>query len=488
VLRAKIVLLAADGRLNKIIAADLKTSKKTVSLWRIRFADRRLKGIEKDARRGGRHPSVRAKFEAEIIRRTTQETPANATHWSTRSMAKAVGCKQSMVSRIWRDPVWRNNGGLKPHRTKTFKVSNGLLLFAFFNLQFLKHHAASPQDTQRMTAPQRSTSPGQFPSTRLRRVRRHDWSRRLVAENQLSVDDLIWPVFVHKGDNLRTAIPSMPGVERLSVDLLVEAVAAAAEFGIPAVAIFPVTDPAMKTAEANEAFNPDNLVCRSVRAIKEAKIDIGIVCDVALDPYTSHGQDGLVRDGYVVNDESLEALCKQSLVQAAAGCDVIAPSDMMDGRIGAIRGALDEAGFDDVLILSYAAKYASAFYGPFRDAVGSGSNLGTGDKRTYQMNPANGDEALREVALDVAEGADMVMVKPGMPYLDIVRRVKDTFGLPTYAYQVSGEYAMLCAAAERGWLDRDRVMFESLLGFKRAGADGVLTYFAVDVAKALKNG
>jgi porphobilinogen synthase len=310
----------------------------------------------------------------------------------------------------------------------------------------------------------------------------------LVAENQLSVDDLIWPVFVHEGDNLRTAILSMPGVERLSVDLLVEAVAAAAELGIPAVAIFPVTDPAKKTPEADEAFNPDNLVCRSVRAIKEAKIDIGIVCDVALDPYTSHGQDGLVRDGYVVNDESLEALCKQSLVQAAAGCDVIAPSDMMDGRIGAIRGALDEAGFDDVLILSYAAKYASAFYGPFRDAVGSGSNLGTGDKRTYQMNPANGDEAIREVALDVAEGADMVMVKPGMPYLDIVRRVKDTFGLPTYAYQVSGEYAMLCGAAERGWLDRDRVMFESLIGFKRAGADGVLTYFAVDVAKALKSG
>ena len=339
-----------------------------------------------------------------------------------------------------------------------------------------------------MTASQRPDSPGQFPSTRLRRVRRHDWSRRLVAENQLSVDDLIWPVFVHEGDNLRTAVPSMPGVERLSVDLLVEAVAGAAELGIPAIAIFPMTDPAKKTPEADEAFNPDNLVCRSVRAIKDAKIDIGIVCDVALDPYTSHGQDGLVRDGYVVNDESLEALCKQSLVQAEAGCDVIAPSDMMDGRIGAIRGALDNAGFDDVLILSYAAKYASAFYGPFRDAVGSGSNLGTGDKRTYQMNPANGDEAIREVALDVAEGADMVMVKPGMPYLDIVHRVKETFGLPTYAYQVSGEYAMLCGAAERGWLDRERVMFESLLGFKRAGADGVLTYFAVDVARALKNG
>ena len=328
----------------------------------------------------------------------------------------------------------------------------------------------------------------EFPSTRMRRVRRHDWSRRLVAENQLSVNDLIWPVFVHEGDNKREAIPSMPGVERLSIDLLVEAVAKAAELGIPAVALFPATDPAKKTPEAEEAFNPENLVCRSVRAIKETKIDIGVICDVALDPYTSHGQDGLVRDDYVVNDETLEALCKQSLTQAEAGCDVIAPSDMMDGRIGAIRSALDGAGYDDVLILSYAAKYASAFYGPFRDAVGSGSNLGKGDKRTYQMNPANGDEALREVALDVAEGADMVMVKPGMPYLDIVHRVKAEFGLPTYAYQVSGEYAMLCGAAERGWLDRDRVMFESLLGFKRAGADGVLTYFAVDVAKALRAG
>lgn len=331
-------------------------------------------------------------------------------------------------------------------------------------------------------------STSKFPSTRMRRVRRHDWSRRLVAENQLSVNDLIWPVFVHEGDNKREAIPSMPGVERLSIDLLVDAVANAAELGIPAVALFPATDPAKKTSEAEEAFNPENLVCRSVRAIKEAKIDIGVICDVALDPYTSHGQDGLVRDDYVVNDESLEALCKQSLTQAEAGCDVIAPSDMMDGRIGAIRSALDGAGFDDVLILSYAAKYASAFYGPFRDAVGSGSNLGKGDKRTYQMNPANGDEALREVALDVAEGADMVMVKPGMPYLDIVHRVKAEFGLPTYAYQVSGEYAMLCGAAERGWLDCDRVMFESLLGFKRAGADGVLTYFAVDVAKALRAG
>ena len=339
-----------------------------------------------------------------------------------------------------------------------------------------------------MTGPHLPADPGRFPSTRLRRNRRHDWSRRLIAENRLSVDDLIWPVFVHDGENQRTPVPSMPGVERLSVDLLVEAVGTAAELGIPALAVFPATDPAQKTPEALEAFNPDNLVCRSVRAIKDAGLKIGIICDVALDPYTSHGQDGFVRDGYVVNDETLEALCRQAIVQAEAGCDVIAPSDMMDGRVGAIRRALDEAGFGRVQILSYAAKYTSAFYGPFRDAVGSSSNLGSGDKRTYQMDPANGDESLREVALDIAEGADMVMVKPGMPYLDVVHRVKAAFGLPTYVYQVSGEYAMLCAAAERGWLDRERVMLESLLGFKRAGADGILTYFAIDVAKRLRSG
>lgn len=327
--------------------------------------------------------------------------------------------------------------------------------------------------------------PGSFPSTRLRRNRRTDWSRRLVAENALSVNDLIWPVFAHEGDNKRTPIASMPGVERLSIDLLVDAVGEAQQLGIPAVAIFPATDPAKKTPEAEEATNPDNLVCRAVRAVKAAHREIGVICDVALDPYTSHGQDGLVRDGYVVNDETLAVLQQQAIVQAAAGCDIIAPSDMMDGRIGAVRQALDEAGHQQVQILAYAAKYASAFYGPFRDAVGSATNLGQGDKRTYQMNPANGDEALREVALDVAEGADMVMVKPGMPYLDIVRRVKETFQLPTFAYQVSGEYAMLTAAAERGWLDRDKVMLESLLAFKRAGADGVLTYFAVDVARML---
>jgi porphobilinogen synthase len=277
----------------------------------------------------------------------------------------------------------------------------------------------------------------------------------------------------------------MPGVERMTIDLLLEEAAKWVELGIPAVALFPATDPVFKTDDAREAVNPENLVCRAVRAVKAAVPDVGIICDVALDPYSSHGQDGLVRGGYVVNDETVEVLCRQAVVQAEAGCDVIAPSDMMDGRVGAIRRALDEAGFDHVLILSYAAKYASAFYGPFRDAVGSAGSLGTGEKRTYQMDPANGDEALREVALDIAEGADLVMVKPGMPYLDIVRRVKETFGLPTYAYQVSGEYAMLAAAAERGWLDREKVMLESLLAFKRAGADGVLTYFAVEAARAL---
>ena len=320
----------------------------------------------------------------------------------------------------------------------------------------------------------------------MRRTRRYDWSRRLVAENRLTVDDLIWPLFVCEGRGERQPVPSMPGVERLTVDLVVEAVGEAAALGVPAVALFPATDPAKKTPEAEEAVNPDNLVCRTVRAVKEKHGEaIGVVCDVALDPYTSHGQDGLVRDGYVVNDESVAVLCRQAVVQAEAGCDVIAPSDMMDGRVGAIRRALDAAGFERVSIMAYAAKYASAFYGPFRDAVGSATSLGGGDKRTYQMAPANTDEALREVALDLAEGADMVMVKPGMPYLDIVRRMKDTFGVPTFAYQVSGEYAMLAAAAQNGWLDRDRTMLESLLAFKRAGADGILTYHAVDAARLL---
>ena len=279
----------------------------------------------------------------------------------------------------------------------------------------------------------------------------------------------------------------MPGVERLSIDLAVDAVGEAIELGIPAVALFPATPAEKKTSECEEAINPQNLACRAVRAAKQAHGEhIGIICDVALDPYSSHGQDGLVRDGYVVNDETVEMLCRQAIVQAEAGCDIIAPSDMMDGRVGAIRTALDEANFVDVQIMAYAAKYASAFYGPFRDAVGSSANLGSGDKRTYQMDPANGDEALREVALDIAEGADSVMVKPGMPYLDIVRRVKDAFAVPTFAYQVSGEYAMLSAAAQNGWLDREKVMLESLMAFKRAGADGVLTYFARDVAKLLR--
>jgi len=334
-----------------------------------------------------------------------------------------------------------------------------------------------------------ATSPtpgGQYPSTRLRRLRRYDWSRRLVAESRLAVDDLIWPLFVHDGRNNRQPVPSMPGVERLSIDLLVEAIGTAVGLGIPAVALFPVTDPAKKTPEAEEAVNPDNLVCRAVRAVKAAHGDaIGVICDVALDPYTSHGQDGLVRDGYVANDETIEVLCRQALVQAAAGCDVIAPSDMMDGRVGAIRRALDEAGYDRTSIMAYAAKFASAFYGPFRDAVGSAANLGGGDKRTYQMDAANSDEALREVALDITEGADMVMVKPGLPYLDVVRRVKDAFGVPTFAYQVSGEYAMLAAAAGNGWLDREKAILESLLCFKRAGADGILSYFAIEAARLL---
>ena len=321
----------------------------------------------------------------------------------------------------------------------------------------------------------------------MRRVRRDDWSRRLVRENTLTVDDLIWPLFVHEEDG-EEAIPSMPGVARLGLEPMVQAVGEAAELGIPAVALFPVVPVERKSEAAEEAWNPENLVCRAVRAIKAAVPSIGVVCDVALDPFTTHGQDGLVRDGYVVNDETLEALVAQSVNQAKAGCDVIAPSDMMDGRIGAIRDGLDEAGFDRVSILSYAAKYASAFYGPFRDAVGSAGNLGKGDKRTYQMDPANGDEALREVALDLEEGADMVMVKPGLPYLDVVRRVKERFGVPTYAYQVSGEYAMLRGAADRGWLDWERVLPESLMCFKRAGADGILTYGAVEVARALKKG
>jgi porphobilinogen synthase len=325
----------------------------------------------------------------------------------------------------------------------------------------------------------------QFPFTRLRRNRRTTWSRRLVAENQLTVNDLIWPVFVVEGTNQQNPVASMPGVVRYSIDIFVKEVRNAAELGIPAIAIFPVTPPEKKTPDGEESRNADNLICRAMRAVKDAQIPIGLIADVALDPYTTHGQDGLVRNGYVVNDESVESLCWQAVNQADAGCDIIAPSDMMDGRVRAIRVALDAAGHQDVQIMAYAAKYASAFYGPFRDAVGSAKNLGGGDKRTYQMDPANSDEAIREVALDISEGADMVMVKPGMPYLDIVRRVKQTFGLPTFAYQVSGEYAMISAAANNGWLNREAAMLESLLCFKRAGADGILTYFALEAARLL---
>ncbi len=329
---------------------------------------------------------------------------------------------------------------------------------------------------------------GQYPRTRMRRNRRDAWNRRLVAENAVSVDDFIWPLFVHEGDGVRQAVPSMPGVERLSIDLLVETAAEAAELAIPVLAIFPQIDQSLKDATGSYAVAPDNLVCRAVAAIKQQVPEIGIMCDAALDPFTDHGHDGVIRDGYVANDETVELLCQQALVQAQAGSDLISPSDMMDGRIGAIRDCLDGHGFDDVRIMAYSAKYASGFYGPFRDAVGSAQNLGQADKKTYQMDPANSDEALREIALDLAEGADMVMVKPGMPYLDIVRRVKDTFGVPTFAYQVSGEYSMLKAAAERGWLEEERVMMESLLAFKRAGADGILSYFARDAAKLLKTG
>ncbi len=307
----------------------------------------------------------------------------------------------------------------------------------------------------------------------------------MVAEHALSASDLIWPLFVIEGNGKREPIASMPGVERLSVDLIVKAAEEAVRLGIPAIALFPYTDPKLRTDDAREAFNPENLVCRATRAVRKAGLDLGVILDVALDPYTSHGHDGLVRDGTILNDETVAALVKQSLVQVDAGADILAPSDMMDGRVGAIRQALEAGGHGDTMIMSYAAKYASAFYGPFRDAVGSSSTL-KGDKRTYQMDPANSDEALREVALDIAEGADMVMVKPGLAYLDIVRRVSETFKVPTFAYQVSGEYAMIEAAAANGWLDGDKVMMESLLAFKRAGAAGVLTYFAPRAAKLLR--
>ncbi|WP_158800949.1 MULTISPECIES: porphobilinogen synthase [unclassified Acidisoma] len=324
-----------------------------------------------------------------------------------------------------------------------------------------------------------------FPQTRLRRLRQEGWARRLVSENHLSVDDLIWPIFVREGQGEVEDVATMPGVQRVTIDRLAGHVEGAVKLGIPAIAIFPATPRERKNAEGTEATNPKNLICSAARLLKREFSEVGLVGDVALDPYTDHGHDGVIRQGYVHNDESVEILARQAVVQAEAGIDVIAPSDMMDGRVAAIRAALDERGFVQTRIMSYAAKYASAFYGPFRDAVGSAGAL-KGDKKTYQMDPANSDEALREVAMDLAEGADMIMVKPGMPYLDIIRRVRERFGVPTFAYQVSGEYAMIVAAARNGWMNEEAAMMESLVGFKRAGCNGVLTYFAPAAAKLLR--
>ncbi|HZQ71441.1 MAG TPA: porphobilinogen synthase [Burkholderiales bacterium] len=327
---------------------------------------------------------------------------------------------------------------------------------------------------------------GEFPAVRMRRMRRDDFSRRLMRENVLTADDLIYPVFVVEGKARAVKVDSMPGVERYSIDRLLRVAERCLQLGVPVLALFPAIEPKLKSVDGREAFNPDGLVPRAAKALKKRFPELGVMADVALDPYTTHGQDGVVdRTGYIVNDVTLDALVKQALVQAQAGVDVVAPSDMMDGRIGRIRAALEKAGHIHTRIMAYSAKYASGFYGPFRDAVGSAKNLGKGDKKTYQMDPANSDEALWEVGLDLAEGADMVMVKPGLPYLDIVRRVKDTFRAPTYVYQVSGEYSMLRAAIANGWLPESCIM-EALLGFKRAGADGVLTYFALHAAQALK--
>ena len=331
------------------------------------------------------------------------------------------------------------------------------------------------------------SSPTPFPSNRPRRLRRDAFTRNLVREHQVTPHDLIYPVFVHEGENLRQAVPSMPGVDRLSLDLLLPVAEECVRLGIPVLALFPSIEPVLKTPDGKEALNPDGLIPRVVRALKEEFPELGIMTDVALDPYTSHGQDGLLDEtGYIVNDDTVQVLTGQAINHAVAGVDIVAPSDMMDGRIGSIRTALERHGYIHTRIMAYSAKYASAFYGPFRDAVGTRGALGKADKNVYQMDPGNSDEALREVALDLAEGADMVMVKPGMPYLDVVRRVKDEFKVPTFAYQVSGEYAMLKAAAHNGWLDHDAVMMESLLAFKRAGADGVLTYFALEAARLLR--
>jgi porphobilinogen synthase len=346
-----------------------------------------------------------------------------------------------------------------------------------------------PQRPELQPAPEHdgrtSAAPRLNLTQRLRRNRKAEWTRRLVRENSLTTDALIWPVFLCEGENARQPVASMPGVERFSIGQAVRAAAEAAELGIPALALFPFTESGLRNERASEALNPENLVCRACRAIKRAVPNLGLVTDVALDPYTSHGHDGILRGEKILNDETVFVLVEQALNQARAGADIIAPSDMMDGRVGAIRAGLDAENFEEVQILSYAAKYASAFYGPFRDAVGTNATL-IGDKRTYQMDPANSNEALREVAQDIEEGADIVMVKPGLPYLDIIFRVKERFGMPTFAYQVSGEYAMIMAAAEKGFIDGDKAMLESLIAFKRAGADAILTYFAARVAKRLK--
>ena len=326
---------------------------------------------------------------------------------------------------------------------------------------------------------------GAYPATRLRRNRQASWSRRLNAEHILTTADLIWPLFVADGHGQREGVPSMPGVERLSIDLIGEMAEEAMRLGIPAIALFPHTNSDHRTADGAEAYNPENLICRATRAVRKRGLDIGIICDVALDPYTSHGHDGLMHGDEILNDETLDVLTRQALVQAEAGCNVIAPSDMMDGRVGAIRAALENKGYTNTQIMAYSAKYASAFYGPFRDAIGASGVL-KGDKRTYQMDPANATEAMREIKLDIEEGADMIMIKPGMPYLDIVRQAKDTFGVPIFAYQVSGEYAMLQAAAQNGWLNAEGAMLESLLAFKRAGCNGILTYFAPAAAELLR--
>jgi porphobilinogen synthase len=341
-------------------------------------------------------------------------------------------------------------------------------------------------DPNRFATPATAATGPAYPATRMRRNRKAPWARALVNENKLTVSDLIWPIFVAEGNGASEPIAAMPGVERHSITRATELAEEAAELGIPVIALFPNTPRELRTDDGREALNPENLTCRAVRAIRAAVPDIGIMCDVALDPYTSHGHDGLLDKGRIANDATIDVLVRQALLQAEAGADIVAPSDMMDGRIGAIRAALEANGQTDVQIMAYSAKFASGFYGPFREAVGSAATL-TGDKRSYQMDPANTNEAIREVALDIAEGADMVMVKPGMPYLDIVARVKRKFGVPTFAYQVSGEYAMLMAACEKGWLDPKKVIPESLLAFKRAGADGILTYFALEVARDLRS-